>query len=204
MNQLIDESNEYNDTELNLEFVNLGDISAKLLADEFRNDKLKKLTTLILEACNIGEEGIKSIAKELYHLKSLEELNFTSNKFGSNGGIALANILSKLTSLKGLYIDENNLGLYASIAIVNEIKHLHQLYTINLSNNSIGDEGAKAIIDIYLSKNTRGKVINIARGHEISIKDLIELIMKIMHCKLKINSLWCPGETLLAMVGSLK
>ena len=40
---------------------------------------------------------------------------------------------------------------------------------------------AKAIIDIYLSKNTRGKVINIASNKEISIKNLINLIRKLMN-----------------------
>ncbi len=46
---------------------------------------------------------------------------------------------------------------------------------------------AKAIVDVYLSKNTRGKVINIASGQETSIKELIELIMELMYCESKIK-----------------
>jgi len=49
------------------------------------------------------------------------------------------------------------------------------------------EDTAKAIIDIYLSKNTRGKVINIASGKEVSIKMLIELIMSLMGSSLKIR-----------------
>ena len=49
------------------------------------------------------------------------------------------------------------------------------------------EDTAKAIIDVYLSKNTRGKTINIASGKETSIKELIELIMKLMGCRLKIK-----------------
>ncbi len=135
----------------------LGDIGAKLLADEFK-EKLKKLTELHLFNCIIEEEGIKSIAKELYHLKSLKTLNLNGNLFGCNGGIALANGLSKLTSLKALNLHGNNLGPYASIAIVNEIKHFHQLSYISFMDNSIGDEGAKAIADILPNRNGKEKI----------------------------------------------
>ena len=121
INKLIDDKIEEGGTKLILTSAKLGDIGEKLLADEFKNEKLKKLTRLYLNECNIGEEGIKSITKELFHLESLERLILSFNNFGSNGGIALANGLSKLTSLQELYLLDNNLGPYASIAIVNEI-----------------------------------------------------------------------------------
>ena len=49
------------------------------------------------------------------------------------------------------------------------------------------EDTVQAIVDIYLSNNTRGKTINIATGKEISIKRLISLIMEQMNCKLKIK-----------------
>ena len=154
----IDDKIQNDGTYLKIYNVKIGDIGAKLFADEFKNDKLKKLTELDLSYCNIEEEGIKSIAKELYHLKSLKILSLGSNKFGSNGGIALANILSKLTSLKELNLYDNNLGPYESIAIVNESKHLNQLPYLYFWYNSIGDEGAKAIADILPNRNGKQKI----------------------------------------------
>jgi UDP-glucose 4-epimerase len=41
---------------------------------------------------------------------------------------------------------------------------------------------ANATIDVYKSKNTRGKVLNIASGKEISIETLIELIATYLNC----------------------
>ena len=157
LNQLLNEKIEDDGTFLSLRNINLGDIGAKLLADEF-NEKLKKLTFLVLNRCNIGEEGIKLIAKELYHLESLRYLDLSGNNFGSNGGIALANILAKLTSLKQLHLEAIKLGPYASIAIVNEIKHLHLLFLVNFTDNCIGDEGAKAIADILPNRNGKKKI----------------------------------------------
>ena len=157
--------------------VDLGDIGAKLLADEFKNDKLKKLTDLSLRSCNIGEEGIKSITKELYHLESFELFDFSNNKIGPSGGIALANVISKLTFLTVLSLDGNNLGPYASIAIVNEAKHLHQLCWINFSNNSIGDEGAKAIADILPTRNGKEKIQVYLYDNNLS-SDVVKEIQK--------------------------
>ena len=174
--KLIDEKVGDNGTRLNLGNINLGDIGAKLLADEF-SEKLKKLTYLDLGLCNIGEEGIKSITKELYHFESLWYLNLSINKFGSNGGIALANILSKLTSLTTLYLQGNNLGPYESIAIVNEAKHLNQLSFISFYNNTIGDEGAKAIVDILPNRNGKEKIgVNLSYNNLSS--DVVKEIQK--------------------------
>jgi len=41
---------------------------------------------------------------------------------------------------------------------------------------------ANATIDIYNLKNTRGRVLNIASGEEISIETVIKLIMKYLNC----------------------
>jgi len=41
---------------------------------------------------------------------------------------------------------------------------------------------ANATIDIYNSKNTRGRVLNIASGEEISIETVIKLITKYLNC----------------------
>lgn len=42
---------------------------------------------------------------------------------------------------------------------------------------------ADAAIKIYNIKETRGRVINIASGREITIKDLVQTICKLMNCK---------------------
>lgn len=49
------------------------------------------------------------------------------------------------------------------------------------------EDTVKAIIDVYLSKATRGKTINIASGQEVSIKKLINLIMELMDSELKVK-----------------
>ncbi|MBI2647643.1 GDP-mannose 4,6-dehydratase [Candidatus Woesearchaeota archaeon] len=49
------------------------------------------------------------------------------------------------------------------------------------------EDTVRAIIDIYVLNNTRGKIINIATGKEISVKKLVSLIMEQMNCKLKIR-----------------
>jgi len=57
------------------------------------------------------------------------------------------------------------------------------------------EDTVQAIIDIYLSDNTRGKTINIATGKEISVKKLVSLIMEQMNCKLKIkHQVARPGD----------
>ncbi|NKQ38613.1 MAG: NAD-dependent epimerase/dehydratase family protein, partial [Methanosarcinales archaeon] len=41
---------------------------------------------------------------------------------------------------------------------------------------------ANATIDVYNSKSTRGKVLNIASGKEVSIETLVKLIAKYLNC----------------------
>lgn len=42
---------------------------------------------------------------------------------------------------------------------------------------------AKAFVDIYNSKDTRGKIVNIGSGVEISVINLIKLILRVMNAK---------------------
>lgn len=49
------------------------------------------------------------------------------------------------------------------------------------------EDTTKAIMEIYMLKITRGKIINIGSGQEVQIKKLIELITNLMGSKLKIE-----------------
>lgn len=54
---------------------------------------------------------------------------------------------------------------------------------------------AEAAVKIFYAKSTRGKVVNIANGKEMSIKNLISKIIKIMNCeKPIIYDKWRPGD----------
>ena len=78
---------------------------------------LSKIDTIDLSGNNIGDKGIKVLAKTLENNKTIHTIDLFNNNIGVEGIKVLAKTL------------ENN-------------KTIH---TINLSYNSIGDEGIKAL-----------------------------------------------------------
>lgn len=80
-----------------------------------------KLTHIILDENNLGDQGVKLFAEALQINESLQKIDLDHNNFGEVGGNALLEALSKSQcSLEHLSLEEN----YISTALMNKFQEL--------------------------------------------------------------------------------
>mmetsp|Transcript_50779 Transcript_50779/g.126410 ORF Transcript_50779/g.126410 Transcript_50779/m.126410 type:complete len:254 (+) Transcript_50779:225-986(+) len=87
---------------------NIGDIGAKLVAAELKDNK--DCTSLWLYGNGITTTGAMELAKGLKTNSTLTVLDLHDNKIGNEGAMALAKVLKANTTLKVLNICANGIG----------------------------------------------------------------------------------------------
>ncbi len=103
------------------------------------------LQILDLGRNEIGDEGIKSLARALRRLKSLRKLCLDRNKLTASSGEHLAAVLNSMPLLAYLQLIYNELGPGGATTIAGALASNKSLATLYLSNNMIGDQGAAAL-----------------------------------------------------------
>ena len=82
---------------------------------------------MVLQDCNIGDSGLKTLAPAIAHNKSLVFLNLSQNALSPKSGESIGEIVSlneslielNLSSLQGS--TKNRLGLEGSLALANAL-----------------------------------------------------------------------------------
>jgi Leucine Rich repeat len=74
------------------------------------------LQTLLLDSCEIGDEGAVALVEVMRSCPNLRELNLSDNKIGDAGVIALAEGLRASPSLQVLGLINNKYGVYENAA----------------------------------------------------------------------------------------
>lgn len=103
---------------------------------------LPNLTSLDLNNCTLGGEGVKRIAKSPW-LSTIRTLSLAYNKMGAKGLRALARS-PHLTSLKSLVLSGNKIG-EKGIKELEYKKVVFELEELDLKDNELGPEAARVL-----------------------------------------------------------
>ena len=165
-------------TKLNLSNVDMGDKECRLLADSLKF--VRKLQVLNL-SYNPLSQGICELAKHLFNVPHLTELELRDTQMGEKEVTAVARSLQSISKLKNLYLSSNPLGQ----GIIELSKHLPSvpyLTELNLKNTQMGEKEvtavARALKDLpelerlYLPYNPLGRGVSELTQHLSSVPQL--------------------------------
>lgn len=115
---------------------------------------MSALESLEIKNCQLRDEGIMVLAKDLRHLKKLRELNVADNGMSSTGLLELSKGLSG-RGLTNLRLQKNNLGRDESFVLASWLRELILLEVLNISECSIADKGAAVVARALVSTSLR-------------------------------------------------
>ena len=133
-------------SELDLRDVGMGNQECQLLATALKY--VGKLRSLMLSRNPLGH-GISELAKHLYSVPHLEELDLEDTQMGEGEVTALGHSLKNVTQLSALRLSSNSLGH----GISELFKHLHNvphLRRLSLSVTQMGEEEVTALAHVLV------------------------------------------------------
>ncbi|CAM4986298.1 unnamed protein product, partial [Rotaria socialis] len=128
-------------TTLYLQANQIGDVGAQFLADALRVNTT--LTRLDLYTNQIGDSGAQYLGEALKTNKSLTLLQLQTNQIGDSGAQYLADALKVNKTLNILCLHENQIGDTGAQHLGNALKTNQTLTQLFLYTNKIGDSGAQ-------------------------------------------------------------
>eukprot|EP00039_Didymoeca_costata_P022204 m.3989 g.3989 ORF g.3989 m.3989 type:complete len:348 (+) comp2871_c0_seq2:139-1182(+) len=150
--------------------VTLGDEGEAILLEAL--PKLRNLSVLSFEHCNLGEHCITSIASALKNFPHLIELEFDWVNLGDKGAVAIASGLLQLPNLERLLLQHIDISDEGAIAISQSVKTLTNLRFFIFEYHKIGTRGAVAMMGAL--KNLRKVetlwLRNICMGSEAALQ----------------------------------
>ena len=171
-------------TKLNLSSVDMGDKECRLLAESLKF--VRKLQVLNL-SFNPLSQGICELAKHLFNVPHLTELELRDTQMGEKEVTAVARSLQSISKLKNLYLSSNPLGQ----GIIELSKHLPSvpyLTELNLERTQMGEKEVTAVArslqsiskleDLTLASNPLGQGIIELSKHLPSVPHLTELNLR--------------------------
>ncbi|CAM2705337.1 unnamed protein product, partial [Rotaria socialis] len=136
-------------TTLYLQANQIGDVGAQFLADALRVNTT--LTRLDLYTNQIGDSGAQYLGEALKTNKSLTLLQLQTNQIGDSGAQYLADALKVNKTLNILCLHENQIGDTGAQHLGNALKTNQKLQILHLYQNQIGDTGAEYLADTLKS-----------------------------------------------------
>ena len=151
---------------------------------------MPRCTKLHLEHNNIGDESAKELAEGLKLCQQLSYLHFNNNKISDDGVIGLANSLVLMhTSLSAesksvlyrIYLERNKIGDKGAIGLGYCLKHCKNLSVLCLDHNQISHEGAKGLADgLEHCKRLRRFTVS---HNKLGNRGVENLACILLHCK---------------------
>lgn len=160
---------------LNLSKNNLGDNGLKTIAKFFTSFQL--LIELDLSLNNIGVLGIKNLTGVLGQYQGLRHVNFFGNQLGDEGVGIFVDAIAGCPKIASIVLSANNIGPKGITRLLENITNWPKLNNLNLCFNQIGPEGIK-ILTAKLPGCVELSSINLASnqiGPE-GIKDLASML----------------------------
>ena len=171
-------------TQLYLSDVHMGDKECRLLAESLKF--VRKLQVLNLSLNPLGQ-GICELAKHLFNVPHLTELNLWNTQMGEKEVTAAAHSLQSISKLKNVNLSSNPLGQ----GIIELSKHLPSvpyLTELNLERTQMGEKEVTAVArslqsiskleDLTLASNPLGQGIIELSKHLPSVPHLTELNLR--------------------------
>jgi len=161
--------------------------------------ELTGLTSLNLEANEIGAEDISSLSTSLIRMPGLTDLSLARNKIGEGMGI-LSEVLGELRSLSKLGLWSNNLTIEVMPYLARALRNLPNLTWLHVGGNPIKNEGVRIIGEALamgpLEWLSLGACQLTSEGAGI-LRDVIRGITSLKELALEDNNLGDAGATAL-------
>ena len=168
-------------TQLNLSLVKMGDKECRLLAESLKF--VRKLQVLNLSANLLGQ-GIIELAKHLFNVPHLTELDLKETQMGEREVTAVARSLESISKLKNLDLSCNLLG-QGITELATHLPSVPHLTTLHLKDTQMGEKEVTAVArslqsisklqKLDLSSNPLGQGITELATHLPSVPHLTEL-----------------------------
>ena len=168
-------------TQLNLSDVHMGDKECRLLAESLKF--VRKLQVLNLSSNPLGQ-GICELARHLFNVPHLTELDLRDTQMGEKEVTAGARSLQSISKLKNLYLSCNPLG-QGIIELAKHLPSVPHLTRLDLRETQMGEKEVTAVArslqsisklqKLDLSSNPLGQGITELATHLPSVPHLSEL-----------------------------
>jgi Ran GTPase-activating protein (RanGAP) involved in mRNA processing and transport len=112
---------------------------------------MPQLESLEIQNCELGDNGIAILAKDLSHLVKIRELNVANNQMTSSGLLELSKGMARCKGLTSLRLQKNNLGKDGYFVLASWLRELILLEVLNISECCIADKGASIVAGSILS-----------------------------------------------------
>lgn len=105
----------------------------------------RQLQKLVLDACNLRDDGAEAVANVLaVHLK-LQELSLGVNGIRNRGARALAKALQVNSVLKHLNLEWNRIESLGAIDLAKALNHNKSITLLEMTGNPVGPKGLRAL-----------------------------------------------------------
>ena len=168
-------------TLLDLSGVHMGDKECRLLAESLKF--VRKLQVLNLSFNQLGQ-GITELAKHLFNVPHLTELDLRHTQMGEKEVTGVARSLQSISKLKKLVLSRNPLG-QGITELATHLPSVPHLTELNLWDTQMGEkevtavarslQGISKLKKLVLSRNPLGQVITELATHLPSVPHLTEL-----------------------------
>jgi len=138
----------------------------------------KKVKSLDVGDCHLGDDAISSLCSLLKANKSVVELTLTGNREVSDMGWSqMAMVIAHGCHLKQLYLDYNIIGDFGAGLFAVALSSSKHLEVLDLEGSRITDAGADLLCDALENYNSNMREINLA---ENSISE--DIVAEIKEC----------------------
>lgn len=143
-------------TSLALSFNPLGAAGGAAIGRVLAADRMPTVRSLQLQGCELGTEGVTSLAENLGYARALLHLDLTDNRMGADGAAAVAASLPP--TLEELLLARNAIGDRGATTLATALvrKRKCVLRTLVLASNGLRDAAAVALAEALGAPRPRG------------------------------------------------
>lgn len=113
------------------------------------------ITELVLMANDLGDKSAKLIAEIYSESKVITVLNMSHNNFTDVGGVMIADMLIEHPSLRWIMLSSNKLGDRSAIRFAKTIRSTKVMYVLWLDFNNFSKKGVSALRDSVIWKRQK-------------------------------------------------
>lgn len=179
----------------------VGPVGMKIVSDALERNT--HVTSLLLGANGIGNDGAATLAELLEKNLSIENLYLGCNRIDERGLDPLVSTLEHTDSLRGLWLKRNPLGDSGVQILARFLSRTQRLRTLDLVNTQLTVDGIQCLADVLSDGNRTverlylgGNQLNAA--HAICLARMLRRNTTLKALLLNVNTLGDDGAAILA------
>ncbi|KAI0208614.1 hypothetical protein LSAT2_006667 [Lamellibrachia satsuma] len=164
--------------------------------------KMISVTSLDLDSCTIGADGMKSVTTALLQCPQVENLWLRSNDLSNPEASAVLG--DSIQKIKKLDLDSCNIGADGMLAVVTALLNSPNVVVLMLRNNDLSDPEASKALGEFIQKMTSLQKLSLASCN-IGAGGMQAVTIALLHCPkvelLAVRSNVCSDAMFGVMVG---